>query len=452
MEMKTSRTKPKNPQKKEPTRVVILGAGGRDFHNFNTYFRNRPSYQVMAFTATQIPYIENRIYPPELAGLLYPKGIPIYLEESLPRLIKDVRVQQVIFSYSDVSHQELMDKASLALSLGADFCLLGPGETMIQGTVPIISVCAVRTGCGKSAITRRVASLLKEKQIKVSVIRHPMAYCNFEPFQRFSTIVEVEKGTCTIEEKEEFEPLVEMGMTVYAGTDYEQVLREAEKESEVIIWDGGNNDFPFIKPDREIVLADALRPGHERLYYPGEVNFRRANLLIITKVNDGTEEALKQIRQNISLLNPEAMVLEAPSIVRLDRPEWVRGKRVLVIEDGPSITHGGLPFGAGASSLKGLGAELVDPRPYATGSLKEVYEKFPHIGNVLPAMGYSEEQVKDLEETIRATPCDIVLIATPADLRKEFKIEQPVVRAVYDFEVDLDSFVSDFIDKKLRFS
>ncbi len=448
MEKMKTRSRSRSSRDEEPTRVVILGAGGRDFHNFNTYCRNRRSCQVLAFTATQIPYIENRIYPPELAGPLYPKGIPIYLEETLPRLIKEVLVQQVIFSYSDVSHEELMDKASLALSLGADFLLLGPGETMIQGRVPIISVCAVRTGCGKSAITRRVASILKKKEIKVSVIRHPMAYCNFEPFQRFSNMEEVEKGTCTIEEKEEFEPLVEMGMTVYAGTDYEQVLREAEKESEMIIWDGGNNDFPFIKPDWEIVLVDALRPSHEKLYYPGEVNFRRADLLIITKVNDGTEQGLKEIRRNISLMNPEAVVLEAPSITRLDDPDRVRNRKVLVIEDGPSITHGGLPFGAGASALRGVAADLVDPRPYAVGSLKEVYKKYPHIGHVLPAMGYSEEQVKDLEETVHLTPCDAVVIATPADLRQEFKIDQPVVRVFYDFEVDLEPLVNEFIEKK----
>jgi len=436
-----------NDAKIEPIRVIILGAGGRDFHNFNTFYRKRPSYQVVAFTATQIPYIENRIYPPELAGPNYPAGIPIYSEDELPRLLNEYQVHQVVFSYSDISHEELMDKASRVLSEGPNFLLLGPGETMIQSRVPVISVCAVRTGCGKSVISRKIASLLKRRGIRVSVIRHPMAYCGFQSVLRFSKMKEVDEETCTIEEREEFEPLVEMGITVYVGIDYEQVLHEAEKESQVILWDGGNNDFPFIRPDWEIVLLDALRPGHEKSYYPGEVNFRRADLLIITKVNVGSEESLKKIKTNISLMNPEATVLEAASITRLDHPEWIKGKRVLVIEDGPTITHGGMPFGAGASASKGLARELVDPRPYAVGSLKDVYQKYPHIGNVLPAMGYSEEQVKDLEETIRHTPCDAVVIATPADLRRSLKIEQPVVRVSYDFDIDLSPLIDHFLNQ-----
>jgi predicted GTPase len=377
--------------KHEPIRVIILGAGGRDFHNFNTFFRNRPSYRVVAFTATQIPFIANRIYPSELAGVNYPDGIPIYPEEELPQLLSEYRADQVVFSYSDVSHVELMDKASLILSKGQDFVLLGPEETMIKSQVPVISVCAVRTGCGKSVITRKMASLLKKRGIKISVIRHPMAYCSFKPVSRFSDMKDVDEEACTIEEREEFEPLVRMGITVYAGVDYEQVLRAAEKESQVIIWDGGNNDFPFIRPDWEIVLLDALRPGHEKLYYPGEVNLRRAELLIITKVNEGDEESLKTIRENISLANPQAKVMEAPSVIDLDHPEWIKDRRVLVIEDGPTITHGGMPYGAGVAVSRGLARELVDPRPYAVGSLQEVYEKFPHIGKVLPAMGYSED-------------------------------------------------------------
>ena len=434
--------------KVELIRVIILGAGGRDFHNFNTFYRNRPSYQVVAFTATQIPYIENRVYPPELAGPNYPLGIPIYSEDELPNLLKKYQAHQVVFSYSDVSHEELMDKASWVLSEGPNFLLLGPGATMIESRVPVISVCAVRTGCGKSVITRKIASLLKRRGIKVSVIRHPMAYCGFQPFLRFSKMEEVDEETCTIEEREEFEPLVEMGITVYVGIDYEQVLREAEKESQVILWDGGNNDFPFVRPDWEVVLLDALRPGHEKFYYPGEVNFRRAHLLIITKVNVGSEESLRKIKANISLMNPGAMVMEAPSITRLDHPEWIQGKRVLVIEDGPTITHGGMPFGAGASISKGLARELVDPRPYAVGSLKEVYQKYFHIGNVLPAMGYSEEQMKDLEETIRHVPCEAVVIATPADLRRKLKIDQPVVRALYDFDIDLAPSVDRFVNER----
>ncbi len=441
--------KSKKGPSKESIRVIILGAGGRDFHNFNTYFKKHHSYRVMAFTATQIPFIANRTYPPELAGPDYPKGIPIYREEELPRLLSEYLVDRVIFSYSDISHEALMDKASLVLSKGQDFVFLGPKETMITSQIPVISVCAVRTGCGKSVITRKLASLLKKKGLKVSVIRHPMAYCEFKPVLRFSNRKDVEEETCTIEEREEFEPLVEAGITVYAGVDYEQVLREAERESEVIVWDGGNNDFPFIKPDWEIVLADALRPGHEKLYYPGEVNLRRADLLIITKVNEGSEESLRKIRKNISLMNPTAEVLEAPSVTRLDHPERIRDKSVLVIEDGPTITHGGMPHGAGASASSKLAKELVDPRPHAVGSLKEVYENYPHIGRVLPAMGYSEEQIQDLEDTVRRSVCDAVVVATPTDLGKKIRIDQPIVRVSYDFNVDLLPMIDRFIQKRV---
>ncbi|MFB3883994.1 MAG: cyclic 2,3-diphosphoglycerate synthase [Thermodesulfobacteriota bacterium] len=427
--------------KSEPIRVLILGAGGRDFHNFNTFFRNRPHYRVVAFTATQIPFIANRTYPPELAGSNYPRGIPIYPEEELSRLLTEDRIDQVVFSYSDVSHQEVMEKASLILSKGQDFLLLGPAQTMIESRLPVISVCAVRTGCGKSVITRKLASFLKRKGLRVSVIRHPMAYCGFKPVLRFSKMKDVDEEACTIEEREEFEPLVEMGITVYAGVDYDQVLRQAEGESQVILWDGGNNDFPFIRSDLEIVLLDSLRPGHERLYYPGEVNLKRGDLLIITKVNEGGGESLSLIKKNISMVNPAAKVLEAPSVTHLDHPEKIEGRSVLVIEDGPTITHGGMPSGAGASASIKLARELIDPRPYAVGSLKEVYERYPHIGRVLPAMGYSEEQIKDLEETIRRSVCEAVVIATPIDLGRKVKIEQPVVRVTYDFDVDLASFV-----------
>ncbi len=435
-----------------PAQVIILGAGGRDFHNFNTYFRGNPSYRVVAFTATQIPFIADRVYPSELAGPGYPEGIPIYPEEELMRLLSEYPVDQAVFSYSDVSHVELMDKASLILSRGQDFVLLGPKDTMIESRVPIISVCAVRTGCGKSVITRKLASLSKKREIMISVIRHPMAYCGFKPVLRFASMKDVEEETCTIEEREEFEPLVERGITVYAGIDYEQVLKAAEKESRVIIWDGGNNDFPFIKPDLEIVLVDALRPGHEKLYYPGEVNLRRADLLIITKVNEASEESLKKIHQNISLANPGARVLEASTVTQLDHPEEVEGKRVLVVEDGPTITHGGMPDGAGAAACRKLGAKLVDPRPYVVRSLKEVYEKYPHIGLVLPAMGYSEEQIKDLEETIKRCPCDAVVIATPTDLRRKIRIDRPTVRVDYDFDVDLAAVIDRFLSERVRFS
>ena len=428
-------------------RVIILGAGGRDFHNFNTTFRNQPSYEVVAFTATQIPYIADRTYPPELAGTHYPQGIPIHPEEELPRLLSELKVDQVIFAYSDVSHQELMEKASLVLSKGADFSLLGPGATMIESRLPVISVCAVRTGCGKSVITRKVASLLKGRDLEVAVIRHPMAYCGFQPVSRFSKMEDIDAAACTIEEREEFEPLVALGLTVYAGIDYEQILRVAEKESQVILWDGGNNDFSFVKPDLEIVLLDALRPGHERLYYPGEVNLRRGNVLIITKVNEGEETSLKRIRENISLANPRAKVLEAPSVTLLDEPEKIRGKKVLVIEDGPTITHGGMPYGAGVAAARGLARELIDPRPYAMGSLKRVFEQYPHITHVLPAMGYSEEQVMELEQTIRRTPCDTVVIATPIDLRRKIHIDQATVKVSYDFDIDLAPLVEEFVSR-----
>jgi predicted GTPase len=451
MKQKSRRGKSKQVRGKGgPIPVIILGAGGRDFHNFNTFFRNRPSYRVVAFTATQIPYIANRIYPPELAGKNYPKGIPIYAEEELPRLLDETQPQQVAFSYSDVSHQEVMEKASLVLSRGADFLLLGPGETMIESRVPTLSVCAVRTGCGKSVITRKIASLLKKKGLRVSVIRHPMAYCEFKPVLRFSSMRNVNEEACTIEEREEFEPLVRMGTTVFAGIDYERILRRAEKESQVIIWDGGNNDFPFIRPNWEIVLLDALRPGHERLYYPGEVNLRRADLLIITKVNEGSKESLKRIRENISLVNPGAAILEAPSVTSLDHPEWIQSKKVLVIEDGPTITHGGMPDGAGASAARKLARELVDPRPYAAGSLREVYERYPHIGRVLPAIGYSEEQIRDLEETIRRSECDAVIVATPVNLQEKIRIDQPTVRVSYDFDVDLRPLVENFLADHFR--
>jgi predicted GTPase len=438
--------------KEEPLRVIILGAGGRDFHNFNTFFRGRPSYRVVAFTATQIPFIADRNYPPELAGPHYPKGIPIYPEEELSRLLSEDHVDEVIFSYSDISHEEVMDKASLVLSKGQDFVLLGPKDTMIESRVPVISVCAVRTGCGKSVITRKITSLLKKKGVRVSVIRHPMAYCEFKPVLRFANMRDVDEEACTIEEREEFEPLVEMGIIVYAGVDYEQVLRAAERESQVIVWDGGNNDFSFIKPDWEIVLIDALRPGHERLYHPGEVNLRRADLLIITKVNEGSEESLEKIRRNICLMNPTAKVLEAPSVTHLDHPEEIVGKRVLVVEDGPTITHGGMPDGAGAAASRKLASELVDPRPCGVGSLKEIYQRYPHIGRVLPALGYSEGQIRDLEDTIRRCVCDVVVLATPTDLRRKIKIAQPTVRVNYDFNVDLQPLIDQFVNKRLRFS
>ncbi|MBM4338831.1 MAG: GTPase [Deltaproteobacteria bacterium] len=438
------------PSIEEPIGVIILGAGGRDFHNFNTFFKERPGYHVVAFTATQIPFISNRTYPPELSGPLYPEGIPIFPEENLPQLLSEKPIQIVVFSYSDISHEDLMDKASLILSRGKNFILLGPEETMLTSNIPVISVCAVRTGCGKSVISRKIASLLKKKGVRVSVIRHPMAYCTFKPVLRFSDVKDVDEEACTIEEKEEFEPLVEMGITVFAGIDYQQVLRAAERESQVIIWDGGNNDFPFIRPDLEIVLLDALRPGHEMFYYPGEVNLRRANHLIITKVNEAGDASILQIKQNIFKANPLAKVWMARSVVDVDHPEWIEGKRVLVIEDGPTITHGGMSEGAGASVSKRVAREMIDPKPYAVGSLKEVFERYPHIGKVLPAMGYSEVQVMELEETIARAACDAVVIATPTDLGRKIRIDQSVVRVRYDFDIDLEPMVEGFLQDRIK--
>jgi predicted GTPase len=426
-------------------KVIIMGAGGRDFHNFNMVYRNDPLSEVVAFTATQIPFIERRTYPAELAGSRYPSGIPIHPEKELKSLITSNGATRVAFSYSDVPHEQVMHKASLCLSLDADFVLLGPERTMLESRVPVISVCAVRTGCGKSIITRKLASLFKEKGIRVSVIRHPMVYCDFAPVKKFSSIEDVDKGACTIEEREEFEPLVEKGVTVYAGVDYEKVLSEAEKNSQVIVWDGGNNDFPFVRPDFEVVLLDAMRPGHERLFYPGEVNLRRGNLLIITKINEAKEKDVELVRNDILKDNPEAGVFETRSVFTVSDYDKITGKRALVIEDGPTITHGGMPYGAGVSSSTGIVEEFVDPRPYAKGSIRDVYQKFPHIGPVLPAMGYSADQTKELEETISAVPCEVVIVATPVDLRRIINIEKPTVRVHYDFDIDLTQLADAFL-------
>ncbi len=430
-------------------RVIIMGAGGRDFHNFNMLYRDDPFSEVVAFTATQIPFIEERVYPPEVAGPRYPNGIPIRPETELSALISKYKAGKAVFSYSDVSYEYIMHRASLCLSSGADFLLPGPENTMIEPTVPVLSVCAVRTGCGKSIITRKLAHLFKEKGVKVSVIRHPMAYCDFTPSEKFSKMEDIDRQACTIEEREEIEPLVEKGITVFAGVDYVKVLTEAEKDSEIIIWDGGNNDFPFIRPDLEIVLIDALRPGHERLYYPGEVNLRRGNLLIITKINEAKEDALEGIRTSIRSVNPDAGVLETRSVFALSDYELVKGKRALVIEDGPTVTHGGMPYGAGVSATIGIVSEFLDARQYAVGSLRDAYTAFPHIGTVLPAMGYSESQIKDLEETISKVPADVVVVATPIDLRRVIRIDKPTVRVSYDFDIDLsglaDSFLKEYV-------
>jgi predicted GTPase len=426
-------------------KVIIMGAGGRDFHNFNMLYKDDADFEVVAFTATQIPFIEKRTYPSELAGRLYPAGIPIISESGLEALISELKADLVVLAYSDISYEYVMHRASACLAVGADFLFLGPGETMLPCSVPVISVCAVRTGCGKSIITRNLALCLKQRGLRVSVIRHPMAYCDFIPAKKFSSMADIDRAACTIEEREELEHLVHRGITVFMGIDYRIILDEAQAQSQVIIWDGGNNDFSFIKPNLEIVLLDALRPGHEILYYPGEVNLLRGSLLIITKVNEARPGDIEAIRDVISKKNPGAAVLEAPSILTVSDPELMRGKKVLVIEDGPTITHGGMPYGAGVSACRGIVSGYADPRPFAVGSIKDTYAKYPHIGPVLPAMGYSEAQRRELAETISRTPFDVAVIATPVDLRRIVQMDKPAVRVSYDFDIDLEEYIDSFI-------
>ncbi len=434
-------------------KVVIMGAAGRDFHNFNVYFRNNEAYEVVAFTATQIPGIEERIYPYELAGKDYPNGIRIYPEEELPKLIKDFSVKQVVFAYSDVSHEYVMHKASMVLANGADFRLMGPGTTMLRADVPLVSVCAVRTGSGKSQTSRQVAVTLKEKGLKVAVIRHPMPYGDLKKqiWQRFASYEDLDRYECTVEEREEYEPHIDNGIVVYAGVDYERILREAEKEADVIVWDGGNNDLPFYKPDLHIVVADPHRAGDELSYHPGEANLRMADVVIINKVDTADPKKVDRVKENIRRVNPRGEVLEAASPITVDKPELVKDSRVLVIEDGPTLTHGNMPYGAGAIIAKKLGArEIVDPRSYAVGSIKETYERYSHLGAILPAVGYGEEQTAELRETIDRTPCDVVMIATPVDLRRIIAIEKPTVRARYELEVLRPALFEKVLEKFLQ--
>jgi predicted GTPase len=433
-------------------KVIIMGAAGRDFHNFNVYFRNNDAYQVVAFTATQIPGIEERIYPPELAGPNYPNGIPIHPEEKLPRLIKEYNVDQVVFAYSDVPHEYVMHKASIALANGTDFRLMGPKTTMLKAKVPLVSVCAVRTGSGKSQTSRQVAKLLKDKGLRVVAIRHPMPYGDLREqiWQRFASYRDLKKYECTIEEREEYEPHIDNGIIVYAGVDYEKIMREAEKEADVIVWDGGNNDLPFYKPDLHIVVADPHRAGNELTYHPGETNLRMADVVIINKVDTADPKNVEKVKENIRMVNPKAKILEAASPITVDKPELIKGNRVLVIEDGPTLTHGNMPYGAGAIISKQLGAsEMVDPRPYAFGSIKETYEKYTHLGAILPAVGYGEKQIAELKETIDRTPCDAVVIGTPIDLRRVMTIDKPTVRAKYELKVlgpvTLEEILEEFV-------
>jgi predicted GTPase len=438
-------------------KVLIMGAAGRDFHNFNVYFRGNDAYEVVAFTATQIPGIEGRSYPTELAGSNYPNGIPIYSEEELAELINKNDIDQVIFAYSDVSHEYVMHKASLVLANGADFRLMGPKTTMLKAKVPVVSVCAVRTGSGKSQTARKVAKILKSRGLNVAAIRHPMPYGDLrkQVCERFASYEDLDRYECTIEEREEYEPHIDNGIIVYAGVDYEKILREAEEEADVIVWDGGNNDMPFYRPDLNIVVADPHRAGHELTYYPGESNLRMANVVIINKVDTADPLKVKQVRENTKTVNPNATVLEAASPITAENPEAVRGKRVLAIEDGPTITHGGMSYGAGVVSAKKFGAsELVDPRPFAVGSIREAYKKYPHLGAVLPALGYGEKQVAELKETIDRTPCDVVVIGTPIDLRRVIAINKPTVRVKYELEVlgpiSLEQILGEFIQRSRK--
>ncbi|MDP2915604.1 MAG: cyclic 2,3-diphosphoglycerate synthase [Candidatus Aminicenantes bacterium] len=418
-------------------KVIIMGAAGRDFHNFNTYFRDNPNFQVVAFTATQIPDIAGRKYPAALAGKLYPEGIPIFAEEDLDNLIKKYGVTKVYFSYSDVSHEDVMHKASQVQAAGASFVLLGPQDTMIKSKKPLVSVCAVRTGCGKSQTSRKVSKILKAKGHRVAAIRHPMPYGDLEKqkVQRFATYDDLDKHECTIEEREEYEPYIKNGLIVYAGVDYEAILREAEKEADVILWDGGNNDFPFYRSDLEIVVVDPHRPGHEMLYYPGETNFRRADVLVVNKLNTAPQENVDKIMANIKRINPSAVIIRANSPIIVENGEQIRGKRVLVIEDGPTVTHGGMAFGAGFVAAQQYGAaKIVDPRPAAVGSIKKTFEKYNHLEKVLPAMGYGEAQVKELSETIARTDCDLIVSGTPIDLNRLVKTRQPLLSIGYELE------------------
>jgi len=418
-------------------KTLIMGAAGRDFHNFNVFFRDNPEYDVVAFTATQIPNIEGRKYPKELAGRLYPAGIPIYPESDLVDLIKKLSVELVIFAYSDVPHDVVMHKASMVLAAGADFRLMGPKSTQVKSIKPVISVCAVRTGSGKSQTTRRVSLILRDMGYSVAAIRHPMPYGDLvkQKVQRYASYADLDKHECTIEEREEYEPHLDNGVIVYAGVDYEAILRQAEQEVDIILWDGGNNDFSFYVPDLNIVVADPHRPGHEYMYHPGETNVRAADVIVINKVDTADPQAVIEVRDRLNQLNPKAVIIEAASPLFIDNPEAIRGKRVLVVEDGPTLTHGEMAYGAGYVAAKRFGAaEIVDPRPFAVGAIKETYKKYPKTGPILPAMGYGDEMTRDLEKTIDKADVDLVIIGTPIDLNRVMKIKKPNQRVRYELQ------------------
>lgn len=412
-----------------------MGAAGRDFHNFNVYFRSKPEYDVVAFTATQIPGIEGRTYPTTLSGNLYPDGIPILSEADLPKIIKERNIDLAVLAYSDISHEDVMHKASLVLACGADFRLMGPKTTMLKSKLPVVAVCAVRTGAGKSPVSRSVSRSLKKLMGRVVVIRHPMPYGDLseQVCERFASYDDLNRYECTIEEREEYEPHIDIGNVVYAGVDYEKILREAEKEADVILWDGGNNDLSFYKPDLQIVIVDPLRAGHELRYYPGETNLRMADVVVISKVDSATPDELETVRNNIKSVRPEAKIIEAELEIKVEDENLIRGKRVVAVEDGPTVTHGGMKEGAGAVAARRFGAkELIDPKPYAVGSIKTTYEKYPHLGKVLPAMGYGEKQIQELKETVQRIDYDTLLIGTPIDLRRVMDIKKPAVRVRYE--------------------
>jgi predicted GTPase len=436
----------------ERRRVVIVGAAGRDFHNFNVRYRDDESFEVIAFTATQIPGIEGRTYPASIAGPLYPKGIQIRPEEELEKLVRDQRVDEVVFAYSDVSHNAVMHIGSRALAAGADYTLLGPRSTMLEAEIPVVAVAAVRTGAGKSQTTRAVSRILKAAGKKVAVIRHPMPYGRLEDqvAQRFETLQDLIDAQCTIEEREEYEPHLEQGSIVYAGVDYGEILKMAQKEADVVVWDGGNNDLPFYVPDVHITVSDPLRVGHETSYHPGETNLRMADVVLINKMDSAKLEDVETLRTTIRFVNPGAEIVEARSPIHVEDEASLAGQRVLVVEDGPTLTHGEMTYGAGVVAARRAGAAaLVDPRPWATGSIKGVYEKYPHIGTLLPAMGYSEEQRRDLAATINASDADVVLIATPIDLRNVCDLTKPAVRATYELEEISTPSLKDILSERL---
>jgi len=434
-------------------RVVIMGAAGRDFHNFNVLYRDNEDYEVVAFTATQIPDIDGRKYPAELAGKLYPNGIPIHAESDLPQLIKEHDIDQVIFSYSDVPHEYVMHRGSEVITAGAEFVLNSGPKTMIKSTKPVVAICAVRTGCGKSQTTRRVSEILKAAGKKIAAIRHPMPYGDLvaQKVQRFGNLDDLKKHDCTIEEMEEYEPHIKAGNIVYAGVDYEAIVREAEKEADIILWDGGNNDMPFYKPDLLIVVADPLRPGHETTYHPGEANLLMADVVVINKIDSADPDDVADLRDTIRERNPKAMIVEAASPIAVEDPNLILGKKALVVEDGPTLTHGEMTYGAGIVAAEKFGAEdLVDPREFTVGTITDTFEKYPEIGILLPAMGYGEKQMKDLEETIARTDCDVVIIGTPIDLRRVIKIDKPSVRVTYELQEIGRPNLQDALDRILK--